>query len=206
MEKLKFLSYVLMTVLLCFSCNMDEFDMDKLTKTDVSPKIHAPLAYGAFDVIDYLPTAILSSPDNEIIDTSEVNLTPLQWDKAANNFQYDALDSVFLIVYYTNGTPMKMEIDIAFTLGSVSSKTFNSGLLNPGTVDATGKVVQPSVTKLEYPVTRNELSNINGSNGVECLIKLSQPDSGTVTVRNLKTSDLNIQISFRGKLSLGDLN
>lgn len=200
----KSLSIAFLLIFLFNSCHLEDFNLDKLSVTS-KPTIYAPLAYGTFNVKDYLP---FLGADDQVVYYPEIELTQLKWDKGETSFNSDAIDSTYLVVNYTNGTPMKMQVQFSFmnySTGTVSGRTFDSGVIAAGTADASGKVTQPSFAAIKYLLDRNDLQIIETTDGVRCIVKLI--DSGTpVTVRNLKESQIKIQINFKTNVLLGKLN
>lgn len=197
---------IFISVFLFWSCHLEDFNFDKLsTAKDIRPMVYAPLAYGTYKVGDYLTTGY---SDNDTITDSETDLDPIIYDKTGITFTSNAIDSVYLIVNFTNGTPMKIEFQFEFTdlnSGSVYGKTFDSGVIQEGKTDATGNVIEPVAARIEFPMDSNDLNNATLANGMEFIVKLFQPDSGSVIVKNLKESLISVQISFRAPISLWKL-
>jgi hypothetical protein len=203
---LTFLGILVLPAVLSWSCHLEDFNLDKLaTPTDIKPMVYAPLAYGKYRVGDVLTT---SYADNDTIKDPEIDLDPIIYDKTGVSLINNAIDSVYLIVNLTNGTPMKMQVLFKFidlNSGAVYGKTFDSGIMQAGKMDAAGRVIEPVTTRVEFPMDSNDLNNISSANGMEFNVKLFQPDNGVVIVKNLKESLFGVQISFRAPLSLWKL-
>jgi hypothetical protein len=163
------------------------------------------LAYGTYKVGDILTT---NYADHDTIKDPVINLDPIIYNKTGVTFSNPAIDSVYMVVRFTNGTPMKMQVLFKFidlNTGSAYGKTFDSGVMQPGKMDATGKVIESVTTRVEFPMDSNDLNNFNQANGIEFVVMLFQPDIGFVIVKNLKESLFKVQISFRAPVSLWKL-
>jgi len=195
-------SMIVFAAMLFYSCHLDDFNMDKLAVAkDIKPVFYAPLAYGSYKVGDHLTTPYL---DNDTIKVAEIDLDPITYNKSGVSFKSNAIDSVYLVVTFTNGTPMKMQFLFDFInlgTGIVYGKIFDSGLMDAGKMDATGKVIQSVSTRIEFPMDSNDLNNITIANGIKFDVKLFQPDSGSVIVKNLKVSLLKVEIAIRAPVS-----
>jgi hypothetical protein len=113
------------------------------------------------------------------------------------------------MVAFTNGTPMKVEFQFNFidiNSGAVYGKTFDSGIMAVGKTDATGKVIEPVTTRVEFPMNHVDMNNASLADGLRYTLKLYQPDTGAVTVKNLKESLYKVQIAFRAPVTLTKLN
>ncbi len=197
---------IIVVALVFCSCHLQDFNFNKLAEpNDIKPMVFAPLAYGTYKVDDYLT---LVYTDNDTIKDPEIDLDPIIYDKTDVTFNSPAIDSVYLIAHFTNGTPMKMQFQIRFidlNSGSTLGKTYDSGIIQAGKMDAAGNVTQSVVTRVEFPMDSKDLNNVSSANGIEFIIKLFQPDTGIVIVRNLKKSLFDVQLSFRAPLSLTKL-
>lgn len=209
MKKRKSQYIAILLIFLFGSCHLEDFNMDKLSVKS-TPTIYAPLAYGTFNVKDYLP---FIGPDDQVVYYPEIELTQFKWNKGEVSFNSDAIDSTYLVVTYTNGTPMKMQVQFSFinySTGTVSGKPFDSGILPSRTATAapnanssTGSAIQPSVTTVKYLLDSNDLQVIKATDGVRCMVKLID-SANSVTVRNLKESEFKIQINFKTNVLIGN--
>lgn len=199
---LTFGGLIIFTTIFFWSCHLDDFNLKKLAVTHIRPVIYTPLAYGGYTVGDQFTTPLLNT---DTIKVAELDLNPIIYDKSGVSFSLTGMDSVYLVVHFTNETPMKMQVLFDFTdqaTGTVNGKIFDSGLMQEGQMDATGKVIQPADTEVIFPMDSNDLNNITLSDGIEFKVKLFQPDTGAVIVKNLKASEFKVQISMRAPLSL----
>jgi hypothetical protein len=203
---LTLLGILVLSVVLFWSCHLEDFNLDKLaTPKDIKPMVYAPLAYGNYKVGDILTTPYA---DNDTITDPVTVLDPIMYDKTGVSLVNDAIDSLYLMVNFTNGTPMKMQILFKFidlNSGAVYGKTYDSGIMQSGKVDAAGRVIESVTTRVEFPMDSNDLNNISSANGLEFNVRLFQPDNGVVIVKNLKESLFDVQLSFRAPLSLWKL-
>lgn len=206
-KEILFSGVIFISVLLCWSCHLEDFNLNKLAEpNDIKPVVYAPLAYGSYLVGDQYST-ILS--DNDTITVPEIDLDPVTHNKANVTFTSQAIDSVYLMVAFTNGTPMKVQLQFSFidiNSGTIYGKTFDSGMMAAGKMDATGKVVEPVTTRREFPMNSTDLNNASLADGLRYTLKLFQPDNGSVIVKNLKASLYKVQISFRAPINLSRLD
>lgn len=198
---------IFISVLLFWSCHLDDFNLEKLARADdIKPVVYAPLAYGSYLVGDLYYTSL---DDNDTITDTETDLEPVTHNKANVSFTSNAIDSVYLMIAFNNGTPMKVQFQfslIDINTGSVYGKTYDSGVMEAGKTDATGKVIEPVITRLEFPMNSTDLNNASLADGLRYTVKLFKPDSGVVTVKNLKESLYKVQIAFRAPLNLAKLD
>jgi hypothetical protein len=201
-KMLMFGGAIILTAIFSWSCHLGDFDLNKLAKVDIKPVFYIPLAYGGYTVGNFVN--IPQTNTDTIV--GEIDLNPIIYDKTGVSVNIKGLDSVYLEVNFTNGTPMKMQVLFDFidkATGTAISKVYDSGLMPAGTMDPTGKVVQSVSTKVEFPMDSTDLDNITTADGIEFTIKLFQPDTGAVIVKNLKTSLINVQISVRAPYHYG---
>lgn len=202
-KMLMFGGTIILTAILSWSCHLGDFDLNKLAKVDIKPVFYIPLAYGGYTVGYFLNTPLLNF---DTIKVAEIDLIPIIYDKTGVSVSYKGLDSVYLEVNFTNGTPMEMQVTFDFidkATGTVISQVFDTKLMPAGIMDATGKVVQPVSTSREFPMDSKDLDNITTADGIEFNVTLFQPDTGAVIVKNLKASLINVQISVRAPFHYG---
>jgi hypothetical protein len=102
---------------------------------------------------------------------------------------------------------MKMQVLVDFidqATGTSVGQTFDSKVMPAGKMDPTGKVVQSVSTKVEFKMDSNDLDNVTIADGIKFTVKLFQPDTGAVIVKNLKASLINVQISVRAPFHYGN--
>jgi hypothetical protein len=192
-------------ILLFNSCNMEDFNLNKLSTSDIAPTFYVPMAYGTFKVKDYIPPI---GSDYQVIIVPEVDLNTFNWHKGTLSFRTDAVDSAYMDVTFTNSTPMKMQIQFSFTDYTseiTKSKVFDSGIIIEGSVDATGKVVSSSVASEKFPLDNSDLQIIKTTDGIKCTVKFFQPGD-PVMVKNLKESEFKIQLNLKANVLLDKLN
>ena len=99
--------------IMLFSCHLEDFNLNKLSKTnEIVPEVFAPLAYGTFKISDLAPVPAPS--DNAQIPAGGMDLMPILLNKTGTSFSSTAIDSVYLITHFTNGTPCDMEFGLSF--------------------------------------------------------------------------------------------
>jgi hypothetical protein len=206
-KTLMFVVMISLTAILSWSCHLGDFNLDKLAPAnDIKPVVYLPLAYGTYTVGNQLTTALANT---DTIKVNEIDLNPMIYDKTGVSFSMNAIDSVYLVVNFTNGTPMKMRVQFDFidkSTSAVYGKIFDSGLMPSGKMDATGKVIESVSTKVVFPMDSNDMNNMTLADGIQYTVKLFQPDSGSVIVKHLSESQFQIQISVKAPVSLSKLN
>ena len=134
----RFISVVALffAAIMLFSCHLEDFNLNKLSKTnDIVPEVFAPLAYGTFKISDLAPVPV--PPGNTPIPVGGIDLTSILLNKTGTTFSSTAIDSVYLITHFTNGTPCDMEFELSFVdaLGNQIGKSFPSGKIAAGVKD-----------------------------------------------------------------------
>ncbi len=189
------------------ACNLEDFDFDKLTDPDdLKPVVFAPLAYGTYSVNDLVTIPL---PDTDPVTAPVLELDSIVYSLDGTTFRNAAVDSVYLIINLTNGTPMKFHYQFAFAdsiSGAILGQTFDSGVIQPGKTDATGTVTEPFATQNIFKLGADDLDNLDAADQFVLYTELEQPDSGTVTVKNLKDSEFKVQISFYAPVNLAKLD
>jgi hypothetical protein len=185
------------------SCKTGDFDLQRFSTSNLKPKVYFPLAFGTYDIKDYLPSFLLSIPDDQTITYSSVQLSPLIWRKGQLTLQPDALDQDSLIITIRNGSPMKAQFEI-YCIDYSSKTTYGrsfSGIVAPSISKD-----QPAINKLAFALTYNDLMIIKNTDGLKCDVILMQPDSGIgVTAGGVKKSQFQIQVDFTTGIYLGKL-
>ncbi len=189
------------------SCNLEDFDFDKLTEPkDLTPTLYAPLAYGTY-LVDNLVNITL--PDHDPVTAPVLTLDSIVYDLGGTNYRYTAVDSAYLVVNLTNGTPMKFHYRFAFVdqpSGTILGQTFDSGIIQSGKADATGAVTEPLAAKNIFKLGPTDLDNLDAADSFVIWTELEQPDSGTVTVKNLNDSEFKVQLYFYAPVDLTKLD
>ena len=196
--------YLSVLFIFLYSCNQEGFDLNKLSTSDIAPKIYAPIAYGTFNVKDYLPGNL--GADDQMINITVINLTPITWYKGNMSLPSNALDSTAMEVTLTNSSPMNAQFEFSFTdfySGIAYGKTY-SGTVNSAISNNTG-TFQPVTTKFIFLLDSSDLEIIKTTDGLKCVVTLLQPGT-PVKVKSVKDSEFKIQLNFRSRIYLDKLN
>lgn len=180
--------------LMMFSCNLEDFNLNKLSKTnDIVPDVFAPFAYGTFKVSDLVPTP--APPDNAQIPTIGINLDPVIISKLGTSFSSAAIDSVYLITHFTNDTPCDVEFELSFVTASgiQIGKSFPSGIIAAGAKDFRIPLFGLS------PVDQN---NLEQATDIKLSFKLLPPTTGNITYGAVKSKQFSVKISFYAPVNL----
>ena len=180
--------------LMMFSCNLEDFNLNKLSKTnDIVPDVFAPLAYGIFKVSDLAP--VPAPLDNAQIPAFGINLDPLIISKLGTTFSSAAIDSVYLITHFTNETPCDVEFELSFVTASgiQIGKSFPSGIIAVGAKDFRIPLFGLG------PVDQN---NLEQATDIKLSFKLLPPTTGNITYGAVKSKQFSVKISFYAPVNL----
>jgi len=188
---------LLIAVVLLFSCNLEDFNLKKLTnKEDIIPDVYAPLAYGTFKVSD-----LVTSPgpgDNYQIPVAGIPLSPIILSKVGTSFRSAAIDSVYLITHYTNNTPCDMAFDLSFfdsLTGLTIGNTFSSGVIPAGAVDF----------RIQFDLGPQDQDNLTNATAIKLSIKIASPAGSSILYKAAKNTLFTIDLSFYAPVNLRKL-
>jgi len=187
---------LLLIGVLLFSCNLDDFNLNKLAATtNIVPKAFAPLAYGTFKVSDF--TASPAPADNTPVPVAGLDLSPLIISKLGTTFSNAALDSIYLITLFTNNTPCVMEFELSFldNSGTQMGKLLLSGPIPVGAIES----------KIKFPLGPIDQTNLQKAALIQMDFKLFPPASGTITYGVAKTKSFTTKLSFYAPVTLQNL-
>ena len=183
-------SLILIAMAVAFqSCNLDDFELDRLTDpTGLKPLVFAPLAYGTYPVSDFI--TLSGVPTNPV--PASVVLNPIVYDVQSVRFYHAAVDSVDLIITFTNQMPVEVTYNMASTyMGIQLGKIYSSGVIGAGETNVT-----------TFKLGAADIQNIDDSDQLLFSALLTVPAGATVTEANLLSSDFKVQISVKGPVDL----
>ena len=187
-----------LALIMLFSCNLEDFNMNKLSKTnEIIPDFFAPFAYGTFKVSDLAPTP--APADNFPIPVIGINLDPVIISKSGTSFSSAAIDSVYLITHFTNEIPCEVEFELSFVTASgiQIGKSFPSGKIAAGAKDF------PILPLFGLgPVDQN---NLEQAADIKLSFKLFPPTTGNITYGAVKSKQFSVKISFYAPVNLQKL-
>lgn len=193
----KFASGIILfsTAIFLFSCGLDDFNLNKLADPiEIVPEVYAPLAYGTYKVSDLS----MSQPvDNYQIPSGGETLTPVLLDKTGTSFRTSAIDSVYLIIHFTNNTTADIQFDLHFFKSGVQmGTTFSSGRIPPGAKDFLVK----------FPLNAADQDNLQNSTDISLNFTLLSPVSGpAITYGEVKEKSFTVKIAFYAPVHLNKL-
>ena len=165
-----------------------------MSKTsDIVPDVFAPLAYGTFKVSDLPPAP--QPPDNAQIPAGGIDLTPILLNKTGTTFSSTAIDSVYLIIHFTNGTPCNIEFELSFVdaLGIPIGQSFPSGKIPSGAVDQ----------KIQFPLGPIDQNNLQQATDIKLIFRIFSPNAATpVLYGAVKSKPFTVKISFYAPVRL----
>jgi hypothetical protein len=177
-----------------FSCNLEDFNMNKLSKTnDIVPEVFAPLAYGTFKISDLAPVPV--PLDNAQIPAGGIDLTPILLSKSGTTFSSTAIDSVYLITHFTNGTPGNMEFELSFVnaSGVQLGQSFPSANIPAGAVDQ----------KIQFPLGPIDQTNLQQATDIKLIFRIYSPNAASpITYGAVKSKPFTVKISFYAPVRL----
>lgn len=183
--------------IMLFSCNLEDFNLKKLANPDdIIPEIFAPLAYGTFKAED-LVTATISN--NFPIPVAGFPLDSVMLSKTGTSFRSSAIDSVYLIIHFTNNTLVDMEFNISFIdklTGNKLGNSFTSEKIAPGAIDQ----------KIEFKLDPVDQDNLMNSSDIRLGFTLSSPaGANPILYKAVKKAPFTVKISFHAPVNLQKL-
>lgn len=182
------------SAIMLFSCNLEDFNLNKLSKAnDIVPDVFAPLAYGTFKISDLAPVPAPS--DNAQIPAGGIDLTPILLNKTGTTFNSTAIDSVYLITHFTNGTPCNMEFELSFVnaSGIQLGQSFPSANIPAGAVDQ----------KIQFPLGPIDQTNLQQATDIKLIFKIYSPNAASpITYGAVKSKPFIVKISFYAPVRL----
>ena len=184
-------SYIV--AILLVSCNLKDFNLNKVVSPkDIVPVLAAPLAYGTYKVSDLAPTTP-PIPDNSPIPSSGLSLNSLVL-KTGIIFKSTAIDSIYLIVHVTNGTPCDMTFGLNFV--NVSGTPFfqlsSSENIPTGAKDK----------EIKFGLGPSDQDRVQNATSIQLDFKLLPPNPGPITYGVIKSDSVTIKISFQAPVNL----
>lgn len=181
--------------LMMFSCNLEDFNLNKLSKTnDIVPDVFAPLAYGIFKVSDLAP--VPAPLDNAQIPAFGINLDPLIISKLGTTFSSAAIDSVYLITHFTNETPCDVEFELSF----VTASGIQIGKSFPSEKIAAGAKDFPILPLFGLGLA--DQNNLEQATDIKLSFKLLPPTTVNITYGAVKSKQFSVKISFYAPVNL----
>lgn len=188
---------LLFASIVLFSCNLEDFNLNKLSKTNnLIPDVFAPFAYGTFKVSDLAPTP--APLDNDQIPASGINLDPIIISKVGTSFSSVAIDSVYLITHFTNETLCDMEFELSFVTASgiQIGKSYNSGIITSGAKDFRIPF---------FDLGRVDQNNLAKATDIKLSFKLFPSILGNTTYGLVKSKQFSVKLSFYAPVDLQKL-
>ncbi|NEW84312.1 MAG: hypothetical protein GZ094_18365 [Mariniphaga sp.] len=180
-----------------FSCNLEDFNLNKLSKTNnLIPDVFAPLAYGTFKVSDLAP---VFKPDDYVpITVSGMDLSPAIISKLGTTFNSAAIDKIYLITQFTNNTLCDLDFDLSFA----DASGIQSGQSYPGMIPA-GAMNE----KIIFPLDRLDQDNLQNAISVKFSFKIKLPSNAAnpILYGAVKSQSFTIKISFHAPVELQKL-
>ncbi len=200
MRKVQFFFPLVVSILALISCNLSDFQMNKLaTPTGLSPFIYRPILTASYAVKNYAIVKELgNTPFKE--DSLSFSLIPAYpLDGLALNTTGN--DSVTVIIKTLNESPMKYRYTLSIS-GTVLNSSNKQKYLSAATINTQGDVIENSKDSLEYHLSATDIVNLGQANQFNLSITLYQPDKGPVLANVLKDSSLSFLIGMRARINL----
>jgi len=199
MSKNLFLLFSSIILLILASCNLSDFQTDKLVKPkDLSPVVYLPVAVGNYIVKDFytLPPGPANLPF--VLPSISFVPIPISYSLDQLNFVPTAVDSMFIVVKTVNETPMKLQYTFEFN----GAPPIKSDILQSAKLNSSGDVIEPAKDSIEYKLNAQEIIELGSSPSIDLYITLFQPDMGTVFSGVLKSSKVSFKIGFRAPINM----
>jgi hypothetical protein len=190
--------YILGLITLLFvSCNLSDFNLDKLTDpSGLNPVIYRPFSSGSYVVNDY---TTFTWSGNTIVTADPLNFKPILYPLNGITLNTKGIDSMVVIVKTVNETPMKYRYTITFNGTVLDSGTT---LLNEAATDSQGNVTVASKDSIEYKLNPADINNLATATQVDLNISLHQPGTAPVVANALKFAQISMKIGFRAPINL----
>lgn len=185
-------------VALLFSCDLSDFELDKLTEpSGLDPVVYLPFSSGSYAVNDYVTpfpwtgsTPVTSDP---------LNFNPIPYPLNGLTFNTSGIDSMVIIVKTVNETPMKYSYSLSF---NGTTKDSGATWLAEAATDTQGNVTTASRDSLEFKLNAAEVNNLATAPQVDMTVTLHQPGTAPVVANALKFSQISFKIGFRAPVNL----
>ena len=195
MSKNQIFSIVGSVALLLASCNLSDFQTNKLVApTDLNPVLYMPVASGNYLVKDYTHFPELG---NMPVPEPKIDFDTIRYDMTQLNFIPIAVYSMVIIVKTVNESPMRLQYSFSFT-----GKTVTSPLLQGAKLNANGDVIESVKDSIEYKLNYAEILNLGITPSIDMAVSLFQPASGSVIAKVLKFSSISVKVGFRAPVNL----
>jgi hypothetical protein len=184
-------------MLLLASCDLSEFQMDRLAKTtELSPAFYRPVSVGTYLVKDY---ATVPGSGNTLITADSLMFRLIEYPLDSLKLNTTGTDSMMVVIKTINETPMKLRYSLTF-----NGTTLDSGYepLSAATINTQGDVLAASRDSLEYRLSTSDVVNLGTATQMDLAIKLFQPEKGPVLANVLKNSPITFYIGFRARINL----
>jgi hypothetical protein len=190
--------YILGLITLLFgSCNLSDFNLDKLTDpSGLNPVLYRPFSSGSYVVNDY---TTFTWSGNTIVTADPLNFKPILYPLNGITLNTKGIDSMVVIVKTVNETPMKYRYTITFNGTVLDSGTT---LLNEAATDSQGNVTVASKDSIEYKLNPADINNLATATQVDLNISLHQPGTAPVVANALKFAQISMKIGFRAPINL----
>ena len=196
MKKVLLIIWYLAMASLLGSCDLSDFQLDRLAKTDeLSPVFYRPVSIGNYVVKDY---AIVPGSGNTPVTVDSLLFKMIEYPLDSLTLNTTGTDSMVVIIKTVNETPMKLRYSLSFAGTTLDS---GSKLLSAATINKQGDVIASSRDSLEYQLNSVDVKNLGTATQMDLSIKLFQPKEGPVLANVLKTSSITFYIGFRARIN-----
>jgi len=197
MNKVKLIIWHLVIAFLMVSCDLSDFQLERLAKTnELSPVFYRPVSVGTYVVRDY---ATVPGSGNMPVTIDSLLFKTIEYPLDSLTLNTTGTDSMVVIIKTVNETPMKLRYSLSF-----GGTTLDSGnkLLSAATVNNQGDVIASSRDSLEYQLNSVDVKNLGAATQMDLYIQLFQPEEGLVLANVLKSSSITFYIGFRARINL----
>lgn len=179
------------------SCDLSDFQLERLAKTDeLSPVVYRPVSIGTYVVKDYVT---VPGTGNTPVTIDSLIFKPIVYLLDSMKFKTAGTDSMVVIIKTVNETPMRFRYSLSFT-----GTTMDSGgkLLSAATINPQGDVIEASRDSLEYKLNQLDVANLGAATQMDLSITLYQPEKGPILANVLKNSPITFYVGFRAPVNL----
>lgn len=199
MKKTRIIYLFSAIALLLASCNLSDFQFNKLTDpSGLSPIIYRPVSSGSYIVKDY---TVFPWVGNTIVPVDSLKFRMITYPLDSMNFNTSGTDSMVIIIKTTNETPMRYRYVLSFTGTSMDSRVY-SKYLNGAIINSQGDIIEASNDSIEYKLNAQDVKNLSIAPEMDLAITLYQPLQGPVLANVLKFAPISFKIAFRAPINL----
>jgi hypothetical protein len=201
MKRLKRLILFMLFTIVLSGCEQEYFDLSIYTDPkSLKPLVYLPVSLGDYVVNDF--TNIPESGNTPVL-TQQIKLDSIKYELSGSDFSSATIDSLYMVIKTTNGTPMQLQYELLFEVLDPESRkvVLHSQLLPGGTLDAAGHVTAAARDSTTFALSNPEYKIVSAAKRYTLLLTLTQPKTGTVLADELKSGKVSVKVAYRAHIN-----